>query len=64
MKIVKEMLMHLGTMFEKSDTRRAYSALLTPYLELQLESAASIERLRSQTSLFLTKLHPSGLSDS
>ena len=25
MKIVKQMLMHLGTLYEKSDTRRAYS---------------------------------------
>ena len=24
MKIVKQMLMHLGTLYEKSDTRRAY----------------------------------------
>ena len=29
MKIVQQMLMHLGTLYEKSDTRRAYSDSFT-----------------------------------
>lgn len=32
MKIVKQMLMHLGTLYEKSDTRRAYSDSFTLHL--------------------------------
>ena len=41
MKIVKQMLMHLGTLYEKSYTRRAYSDSFTLHLESQSVSAAS-----------------------
>ena len=41
MKIVKQMLMHLGTLYEKSDNRRAYSDSITLHLESQSVSAAS-----------------------
>ena len=41
MKIVKQMLMHLGTLHEKSDARRAYSDSFTLHLKSQFVSAAS-----------------------
>ena len=41
MKIVKQMLMHLGTLYEKSYTRRAYSDSFTLHFESQFVSAAS-----------------------
>ena len=41
MKIVKQMLMHIGTLYEKSDTRRAYSDSFTLHLESQFLSTAS-----------------------
>ena len=42
MKIVKQMLMHLGTFYEKIDTRRAYSDSFTiHFLESHSVSAAS-----------------------
>ena len=59
MKIVKQMLMHLGALYEKSYTRRAYSASFTLKLCLQ-----HLKRLRSPNSMFLTKRHPPGFSDS
>ena len=33
--------MHLGTLYKKSDTRRAYSDLFTLHLEFQFVSATS-----------------------
>ena len=36
--------MHLGTLYKKSDTRRAYSDLFTLHFESQFVSAASIKR--------------------
>ena len=44
MKIVKQMLMQLGTLYEKSDTRRAYNDSLTLHLEFQFVSATSNKR--------------------
>ena len=41
MKIVKQLLMHLGALYEKSNTRRADSDSFTLYLESQSVSAAS-----------------------
>ena len=41
MKIVKQMLMHLGTLYDKSDTRRAYCDSFTLQIESQFVSAAS-----------------------
>ena len=41
MKIVKQMLMHLGTLYEKSDTRRAYGDSFILHLESQFVFAAS-----------------------
>ena len=43
MKIVKQVLMHLEVriLYEKSDTRRAYSDSFTLHLESQSVSAAS-----------------------
>ena len=41
MKIVKQMLRHLGTLYKNADTRRAYSVLFTLHLEYQFMSAAS-----------------------
>ena len=40
MKIVKHMLIHLGTLYAKSDTRRAYSDSFTLRLESQSVPAA------------------------
>ena len=59
MKIVKQMLLHLSTLYEKSYTRREYSALIPNDLCLQ-----HLKRLRSPNSMFLTKRHPPGFSDS
>ena len=41
MKIAKQMLRHLGTLYKKADTRRAYSDLFILHLESQFVSAAS-----------------------
>ena len=58
------MLIHFGTLYEKSDTRRANGDSFTLHLESQFVSAASIKRLRSHNSLCLIKLHPPGSFDS
>ena len=41
MKIVKQMLMHISTLYEKSDIRHAYSDSFTIHLESKFVSAAS-----------------------
>ncbi len=61
MKIVKQMLMHLGTLYEKSDTRRAYSDSFTLHLNPNL-CLQHLKRLPTHNCL--TKLHPPGFSDS
>ena len=60
MKIAKQMLMHLGTLYEKSDTRRACSDSFTLHLEFQFVFAAS---KTFTVRLFLIKLHPPGVFD-
>ena len=41
MKIVKQMLMHLGTLYEKSDIRSEYNESFTLHLGYQSVPAAS-----------------------
>ena len=66
MKIVKQMLMHIGTLYEKSDTRRAYSDSFTLHLESQF-CLQHLKRLDPKIvcfSLTQTKIHPPVISDS
>ena len=66
MKIVKKLLMHLGTLYEKSDTRRAYtcSNSFTLHFESQFVSAASKTFSVPELSVSDKTLHPPGFSDS
>ena len=62
MKIVKQMLMHLGTL--KNLILVVHIVIYLLYTRDPNLCIQHLKRLRSRNSLFLTKLYPSGFSDS